>query len=131
LVESLGADRVVDYSRQDVTRSGETYDVIFDTVGESPVSGCRRSLRDDGSYLLTTFGLAKLVRLLWLSMTSNRKVFMGTLEETAEDLAFLCELVQADEIRPVIDRCYPLKEAAEAHRYVESGQKQGNVVITV
>jgi len=131
LVKSLGADKVIDYTKEDFTKSGQTYDIIFDTVGKSSVSGCKSSLKQKGFYLLTTFGLPKLVQVLWLSMTSSKKVFMGTLKERAEDLIFLKELIEAGKIKSVIDRRYPLEQTAEAHRYVESGHKKGNVVITV
>jgi NADPH:quinone reductase-like Zn-dependent oxidoreductase len=130
-VESLGADKVIDYTKEDFTKSGWTYDIIFDTVGKSSVSGCKRSLKKNGFYLLTTFGLPKLVQILWLSMTSSKKVFMGTLKEKAEDLIFLKELIEAGKIKSVIDRSYPLEQIAEAHRYVETWNKKGNVVITV
>ncbi len=130
-VKSLGADKVIDYTKEDFTKSGLTYDIIFDTVGKSPVSGCRRSLKKNGFYLLTTFGLPKLIQILWLSMTSSKKVFIGTLKERAEDLIFLKELIEAGKIKSVIDRRYPLEQIAEAHRYVETGNKKGNVVITV
>ncbi|MFC1846468.1 NAD(P)-dependent alcohol dehydrogenase [Chloroflexota bacterium] len=131
MVKSLGADKVIDYTKEDFTKNGETYDVIFDTVGKSSVSGCRRSLKKNGFYLLTTFGLPKLVRLLWFSKTSGKKVFMGTLKEKAEDLIFLRELIEAGKIKPVIDRTYPLEQIVEAHRYVEQGRAKGKVVITV
>ncbi|MFC1874795.1 NAD(P)-dependent alcohol dehydrogenase [Chloroflexota bacterium] len=131
MVKSLGADKVIDYTKEDFTKSGETYDVIFDTVGKSSVSGCRRSLKKNGFYLLTTFGLPKLVQILWLKMTSNKNVFMGTLKERAEDLIFLRELIEAGKIKPVIDRTYPMEQIVEAHRYVEKGYKKGNVVIIV
>ncbi len=131
MVKSLGADKVIDYTKEDFTKSGETYDVIFDTVGKSSVSGCRRSLKKNGFYLLTTFGLPKLVQILWLKMTSNKNVFMGTLKEKAEDLIFLRELVEAGKIKPIIDRTYPMEQIAEAHRYVEQGRVKGKVVITV
>jgi NADPH:quinone reductase-like Zn-dependent oxidoreductase len=131
MVKSLGADKVIDYTKEDFTKSGETYDVIFDTVGKSSVSGCRRSLKKNGFYLLTTFGLPKLVQILWLKMTSNKNVFMGTLKERAEDLIFLRELIEAGKIKPVIDRTYPMEQIAEAHRYVEQGCAKGKVVITV
>ncbi|MFC2001583.1 NAD(P)-dependent alcohol dehydrogenase [Chloroflexota bacterium] len=130
-VKSLGADKVIDYTKEDFSKSGRTYDIIFDTVGKSPVSGCRRSLKKNGFYLLTTFGLPKLVQILWLSMTSSKKVFMGTLKERSEDLIFLRELIEAGKIKSVIDRCYPLEQTAEAHRYVETWNKKGNVVITL
>ena len=131
LVKSLGADKVIDYTKEDFTKSGETYDIILDTIGKSSVSGCKRSLKNDGFYLLTTFGLPKLVQILWLSMTSKRKVFYGLLKERTEDLIFLKELIEAGKIKAVIDRSYPFEQAAEAHRYVETGRKKGNVVITM
>jgi len=131
LVKSLGADKVIDYTKEDFTKTGQSHDIIFDTVGKSSVPGCKRSLKNNGFYLLTTFGLPKLVQILWLSMTINKNVFMGTLKERVEDLIFLKELIEAGNIKSVIDRCFPLEQTAEAHRYVETGQKKGNVVITV
>ena len=131
MVKSLGADKVIDYKKEDFTKSSRTYDVIFDTVGKSSVTGCKKSLKNNGFYLLTTFRLPKLVQILWLKMTSSKKVFMGTLKEKAEDLIFLKELLEAGKIKPVIDRRYPLEQIVEAHRYVETGHKKGNVVITV
>ena len=131
MVKSLGAAKVIDYTKEDFTKSGETYDVIFDTVGKSSVSGCRRSLKKNGFYLLTTFGLPKLIQILWLKMTSNKNVFMGTLKEKAEDLIFLRELIEAGKIKTVIDKSYPMEQIAEAHRYVEQGRAKGKVVITI
>jgi len=132
LVKSLGADNVVDYTKEDFTKNGETYDIIFDTVGKSSVSRSKRSLKKEGFYLFTTFGLPKLFQILWLKMTSSKKVGpLGVLKERTEDLIFLKELVEAGKIRSVMDRSYPLEQIAEAHRYVESGHKKGNVVITV
>jgi NADPH:quinone reductase-like Zn-dependent oxidoreductase len=131
LVKSLGADKVIDYTKEDFTKSGQTYDIIFDTVGKSSVSGCKRSLKKKGFYLFTTFGLPKLVKILWLSMTSSKKLFFGTLKERTEDLIFLRELIEGGKIKSVIDRRYPLEQTAEAHRYVETGHKKGNVVITL
>ncbi len=131
LVKSLGADKVIDYTQEDFTKSGETYDIIFDTVGKSSVSRSKRSLKKEGFYLFTTFGLPKLFPILWLKMTSSKKAIIGVLEETTEDLIFLKELIEAGKIKSVIDRCYPLEQAAETHRYVETGQKKGQVVITV
>jgi len=131
LVKSLGADKVIDYTKEDFTKSGQTYDIIFDTVGKSSISGCKRSLKKKGFYLLTTFGLPKLIQVLWLSMTSSKKVIIGMVKERAEDLIFLKELIEAGKIKSAIDKRYPLEQTAEAHRYVETGQKKGNVVITL
>jgi NADPH:quinone reductase-like Zn-dependent oxidoreductase len=130
-VKSLGADRVIDYTKEDFTQNGQVYDVVFDTVGKTSVLRTKGSLKEQGWYLLTTFGLPMLVQLLWLSKTSSRNLEYGTLAEKTEDLIFVRELVESGVIKPVIDRCYPLEQAAEAHRYVESGQKMGSVVITV
>jgi len=131
LVKSMGADKVIDYTKEDFTKRGETYDIIFDTVGKSPFSGSKRSLKKEGIYLFTTYGLPRFFRILWLNLTSSKKAISGLLEETTEDLIFLRELIEAGKLKVVIDRRYPLEQAAEAHRYVETGQKKGNVVITV
>jgi 2-desacetyl-2-hydroxyethyl bacteriochlorophyllide A dehydrogenase len=132
LVKSLGADKVIDYTKEDFTQSGETYDIIFDTVGKSSFSGCVRSLKQKGFYLRAVhMGLSPIGRGLWTSMTSSKKVIGGTGSEKSEDLIFLKELIEAGKIKPVIDRVYPLEQIVEAHRYVDKGHKKGNVVITV
>jgi NADPH:quinone reductase-like Zn-dependent oxidoreductase len=115
----------------DFTRNGETYDVIFDVVGKSSFSSCIRSLKEKGFYLLGNPGLSQQVRGLWTSMVSGKKVICGTVSYKTEDLVFLRELIEAGKIRSVIDRRYSLEQTAEAHRYVDTGQKTGNVVITV
>jgi NADPH:quinone reductase-like Zn-dependent oxidoreductase len=132
MVKSLGADKVIDYTKEDFTKSGETYDIIFDTVGKSPFSGCVRSLKEKGFYLRAVhMELSSIVRGLWTSMTTSKKVIGGVAGEKTEDLSFLRELIEAGKINPVIDRRYPLEQIVEAHRYVEKGHKKGNVVITV
>ena len=132
LVRSLGADRVIDYTKEDFLKSGQTYDIIFDTVGESPFSGCIQSLEKKGYYLRAVhMTLSPLLRGLWTSLTSSKKVIGGVASEKSDDLIFLRELIEAGELKPVIDRVYPLEQMAEAHRYVEKGHKKGNVVITV
>jgi NADPH:quinone reductase-like Zn-dependent oxidoreductase len=132
LVKSLGADKVIDYTKEDFTVSGETYDIIFDTVGKSPFSGCVRSLKKKGYYLRAVhMTLSPIVQGLWTSMTSSKKVIGGAASEKTEDLIFLKELIEAGKLKPVIDRTYPLEQIAEAHRYVEKGHKKGNVVISL
>jgi NADPH:quinone reductase-like Zn-dependent oxidoreductase len=131
LVESLGADKVIDYTKEDFTKRGEIYDIIFDTISKSPFSGSRKSLKKDGFYVFATFGLMRFIRIVWLNLTSSQKAVSGLLEQNPEDLVFLRELVEAGNLKAVVDRRYPMEQAAEAHRYVESGQKKGNVVITV
>ncbi|MGB6864088.1 MAG: NAD(P)-dependent alcohol dehydrogenase, partial [Candidatus Aminicenantaceae bacterium] len=130
-LRSIGADQVIDYTQEDFTKSGETYDVIFDVVGKSSFSGSIRSLKQNGRYLLANPGLSQMVRGRWTSMTSSKKVIFGAASGTTEDLIFLKELIEAGKIRSVIDRRYPLEQIAEAHRYVETGHKKGNLVIIV
>ncbi|GAA3096014.1 NAD(P)-dependent alcohol dehydrogenase [Streptosporangium carneum] len=130
LVRSLGADKVIDYTREDFTLGGETYDVIFDTVTKSSFFRCRGALKDDGCYLPTA-GLMNNVLMLWTSMTGGRRVMTGMSVEKNEALSFLRELVEAGSLKVVIDRRYRLEQAADAHRYVEAGHKIGNVVITL
>ena len=132
LVKSLGADKVIDYTQEDFTQNGETYDIILDTVvGKTSFSRCKGSLKQKGLYLAVAGGLQELVQMVWTSMIGGKKVLVGSPTERKEDLIFLKELAEAGKIKPVIDRCYPLKEAAEAHRYVDQGHKKGNVVLTV
>jgi NADPH:quinone reductase-like Zn-dependent oxidoreductase len=127
----IDADQVIDYTKEDFTRSGEKYDVIFDAVGKSPYSGSLRSLKEGGFYLLGNPGLSHQIRAPWTSKTIGKKVIAGTLSYRLEDLLFLKELIEAGKIRSVIDKRYPLEQTAEAHRYVDTGQKTGNIVITV
>jgi NADPH:quinone reductase-like Zn-dependent oxidoreductase len=131
MLRSIGADQVIDYTQEDFTKSGEIYDVVFDVVGKSSFSGSMRSLKQNGFYLLANPRLSHMVRGAWTSMRSTKKVIMETASGTIADLIFLRELVEAGKIKSVIDRRYPLEQTAEAHRYVETGRKQGNVVITV
>jgi len=132
LVKSLGADKVIDYTNEDFTQSGQTYDIIFDTTGKSPFSGCLKSLKQNGIYLRAVhMALSSIVRGLWTSMTSSRKVIGGVATELKENLVFLKELVEVGKLKPVIDRRYPFEQIAEAHKYVDKGHKKGNVAITV
>ncbi|UCF61529.1 MAG: NAD(P)-dependent alcohol dehydrogenase, partial [Anaerolineaceae bacterium] len=131
MVKSLGADKVIDYTKEDFTKSGETYDVVFDAVHKSSFLRCKNSLRDNGLYLVTMPSLAFLLQKLWTSIVGNKKIMNGSREATVEDLLFFKELIEAGKLKTVIDRRYPLEQTAEAFRYVEQGHKKGNVVITV
>jgi len=136
MVESLGADKVIDCTKEDFTNSGQTYDIIFDTVSKSSFSRCKGSLTRKGVYLATVFGLPELIQMLWTSKIGSKKAkFAATgmrlSSEKTKDLIFLKELIDAGKLKPVIDRCYPLEQIVEAHKYVEKGHKKGNVVITV
>jgi NADPH:quinone reductase-like Zn-dependent oxidoreductase len=130
LVRSLGADRVIDYTQEDFTKNGETYDVIFDAVGKHSFRRCRGSLEPGGVYIPTD-GLRNLLWTLWTSRIGDRKVRFSIPRSTKKDVLFLKELIEAGEYQAVIDRTYPLEEVVEAMRYVETQQKTGNVVITV
>ncbi len=131
MLRSIGADHVIDYTREDFTKSGQTYDVILDTIGKSPFSGSLRSLTENGTYLNANPGLFGGVRARRASRRSSKKVITWTAGYTANNLLALTELIEAGKIKPVIDRRYPLEQTAEAHRYVEQGHKKGNVVITL
>jgi len=132
LVKSLGADNVIDYTKEDFTQSGKTYDIIFDTSGKSPFSGCVSALKNNGLYLRAVhINLSPILRGLWTSITSSKKVISVTAIERKEDLIFLKELIEMGKMQSIIDRRYPLEQTAEAHRYVEQGHKKGNVVLTV
>ena len=131
LATSLGADKVIDYTKADFAKNGETYDVIFDAVGKSSFSECMRSLKKEGIYLHAVATPAVMLRMRWASMTSGKQLIGGTAIPQTENLIFLKELAEAGKIKPVIDRSYPLEQIAEAHRYVDKGHKKGNVVITV
>jgi NADPH:quinone reductase-like Zn-dependent oxidoreductase len=131
LVRSLGASHVIDYTKEDFTQNGETYDVIVDTAGTAPFSRSKASLKERGRLLMVLGGLPDMLRIPWVSMTSSKKVIAGPAAGRAEDLRFLAGLAEAGEFKPVIDRCYPFEQIAEAHSYVDTGRKKGNVIITL
>ena len=128
LVKSLGADKVIDYTKEDFTKNGQTYDAIFDTVGKTSFSSCNGSLKQKGVYLTVEW---PLLQALWTSMTSSKKILIGIAPPRTEDVIFLKKLIEAGKIKSIIDRCYPLEQTADAHRYVDKGHKKGNVVLTV
>jgi len=131
MVRSLGADKVIDYTREDFTKSGQTYDVIFDAVRKTSFSRCKSSLERKGVYLTVDMGIVLLLQMLRSSMIGGKRVVSGIAGHRSEDLIFLRELIEAGKLRSVIDRHYALEQITEAHRYVEKGHKKGNVVITV
>ena len=130
-VNSLGADTVIDYTKEDFTQNGETYDLIFDILGKSSFSRCKNSLNQNGRYLLASFKMKQLFQMLWTAKIGSKKVICVLSSEKIEDLIFIKELVEAEKIKSIVDKRFPLEQTAEAHRYVEQGYKKGNVVITV
>jgi len=130
-VKALGADKVIDYTREDFTKNGETYDLIFDILGKSSFSSCQNSLKRNGIYLLASFKMKQLFQMLWTSRRNGKKVICALSSERPEDLVLIRKLVEEGKIRSIIDRRYPLEQTAEAHRYVETGYKTGSVIITV
>jgi NADPH:quinone reductase-like Zn-dependent oxidoreductase len=130
-VKSLGADMVIDYTQEDFTESGETYDVIFDILGKSSWSRCKSSLSQNGRYLLASFKMKQLFQMLWTSIVGGKKVICALSPEKIEDLILVKELIEAGKIKAAIDRRFPLEQTPEAHRYVENGLKKGHIAITV
>ena len=131
LVKSLGADTVIDYTRDDFTKNGKTYDLIFDVVGATTFGRCQNSLKPNGIFLQNIMELTDVVRVLWTSIASRKKIKGGVAINNLKRMSFIAELVAAGKLRPVIDRTYPLERIAEAFKHVEQGHKKGNVVITV
>jgi NADPH:quinone reductase-like Zn-dependent oxidoreductase len=133
LVRSLGADEVVDYEQEDFTKNGKTYDIIFDAVGKHSFRRCRRSLKRGGTFIETDLGFMWHAPLLSLTTRwiGDKRVRIGIARYTKADVVFLKELIEAGQYRAVIDRSYPLEQVVEATRYVETGQKTGNVVLVV
>jgi NADPH:quinone reductase-like Zn-dependent oxidoreductase len=135
-VKSLGADHGIDYTKEDFTENGKTYDIIFDTVGKRSFSECKGSLTDEGIYLATVPTPVMMIQALWTAKRGGKKVkFVAAglrpAREKVKDMVFLTELIEADNLQPVIDRAYPLEQIVEAHMYVDKGHKKGSVVITV
>ena len=129
LVRSLGARRVIDYTREDFTRDGQTYDLIMDVVGTAPFARCKGSLKEKARLLLVLATLPQMLAIAWQRLRGPQRIIAGPAIEQAEDLQFLAELAQAGEFKPVIDRRYPFEQMVQAHRYVGTGRKRGNVVV--
>ena len=131
ILRELGADHVIDYTKEDFTQTNETYDVIFDIVGKAPFGKAVKLLKPNGIYLIGNPRVPHMLRKLWTSMRSDKQVIMGAANQNTDDLNELSKLMEQGKLKSIIDRRYPLEQVAEAHRYVESGQKIGNVVINV
>lgn len=131
LVKTLGADKVIDYTKEDFTQNGESYDLIFDIMRKSSFSACKNSLTPNGRYLLASFKTRHLIQMLWTSLRGGKRVICALSTEKVDGLIHIKELVEEGIIKTVIDRTFPLEQTAEAHRYFESGRKKGNVVITI
>lgn len=129
-VYSLGADHVIDYTKTDFTDCSEQYDVIFDTIGKSSFRKCRRALKPQGQYMSTT-GLINMALSVWTSFIGAKRVKSGMSINKNEGLVFIKGLIETGQLKLIIDRQYPLEQLAEAHKYVETGHKRGNVVVTV
>jgi NADPH:quinone reductase-like Zn-dependent oxidoreductase len=127
MLRAIGADHVIDYRQEDFARNGQLYDVIFDLTGKTSYSRCIDSLTKDGRYILANPRLVPIIRGIWTSATSGFQFA----NPKHQDLDVLTELIEADQIKSVVDRCFPLDQIAEAHRYIETGRKKGNVVLTI
>lgn len=136
LISSIGAKDVIDYTKDDFTKDGRQYDIIFDAVGKSSFSRCKNSLTRRGKYLTTIPYPSDLIGMLWTSVFGRKKVKFGAMglrrnSKKAIDLELLRVMIEAGKLRAVIDACYPMDQIVEAHRYVEMGHKKGNVVIKI
>ncbi|MFC1987088.1 NAD(P)-dependent alcohol dehydrogenase [Chloroflexota bacterium] len=131
MVESIGADSLIDYTKEDFTKNGQTYDIIFDTVGKRSFSQCNNSLNKKGIYINTVATIPLLLQKLWTSKIGDKKAIFAIPIFQPEDLVFLKDAIEAGKIKTVIDRTYPLSEIVEAHRYAEKGHARGKVVITI
>ena len=134
MLRSIGADHVVDYTREDISQSGKTYDVIFDVIGSGSLSDILKRLKPKGRYVTAVPQMSQIFRWQWIAWRSGKKVIFWmprTVGRHTEDFAFLKDLIEAGTVKAIIDKCFSLEQAAEAHRYVEKGYKKGHVVITV
>ncbi len=131
LVKSLGADKVIDYTREDFTRNREHYDVVFDTLGKSPLVKTLRSVKKGGQVLLANAGMGTMISGAFRSAFSKKRIVSGVIKETSEDMKTFKRLMEDGKLKAVIDRIYTLKQISEAHAYVDQGHKKGNVIIAV
>ena len=129
-VKALGADKVIDYTKQDFTNNGEKYDIILDVLGRTGFSKCKNSLTENGKYVLVSFKVKQLLQMMWTSFFSSKKVMCVLSPQKPEDLLAVSKMIEEGNIKSILDKTFPKEKAAEAHRYVEQGSKKGNVVIT-
>jgi len=130
-VKSLGADKVIDYTKEDFTKNGETYDLIFDIMNKSSFEKCKDSLAPKGVYLLASFKMKQVFQMMRTAKSDGKKVICAMSSEKLEDLIFIKELVEAGKIKAIVDKRYPMERTAEAHQYIESGNKKGSVIVTM
>lgn len=130
-VKNLGADKVIDYTKEDYTQSEEKYDIIFDILGKGSFSKYKKMLKETGVYLLSSFKSKKLLQMLWTSIKGGKKVVCALATPKTEDLIFVKKLIEEGKIKSIIDKCFPMEQTSEAHKYIETGNKRGDVVIKV
>lgn len=129
-VKSLGANKVIDYKKEDFSTNGVQYDLLFDILGKGSFASYKSSLKQNGVYFSVSFKAWKLLQMLWTSMIGKKKVVCALATPQKEDLKLIKELVESGKIKPIIDKIFPLEKTADAHQYIEAGKKKGNVVIT-
>lgn len=130
-VKSLGADHVIDYKKEDFSRKGEKYDLIFDVLGRTPFGKSKQALKTGGTCLYASFKMNKIFKMLWTKMFDNKKMICALAIEKPEDMVFIKELIEADKLSSIIDKRFSMKQAAEAHRHFASAEKRGKVVINI
>ena len=130
-VKALGADKVIDYTKEDFTNKGVKYDVIFDVLGRTGFSKCKNSLTENGKYVLISFKVKQLLQMMWTSLVGSKKVMCVLSPQKPEELHAVSKMIEEGKLKSIIDETFPLDKAAEAHKYVEQGNKKGNVVITI
>lgn len=131
MLKAIGADHVIDYTKEDFSERNTRYDVIFDNVYTSSFTKCIRSLTPEGYYLMANTGPLRMLRGLWVEMTTRTRVKFALATDNPDDLNFLVSLIETQKIKPVIDRSFPLEQTMDAHRYVEQGLKKGSVLIQI
>ena len=131
LVKSLGADRAFDYTKEDFTVSGESYDIIYDTVGKMSLKKALKVLKKNGQLIVAAGMMTQMMEAAWISLSKKVKIIAGEMKESKADLEFLASLYESGKMHAVIDRVFPMEEIHEAHRLVDSGRKKGNVIISI